>query len=132
MRWLRAYATLLEARHPDRVSFSFESDPRVEKIMVPRLLLQPLVENAVMHGALSREEGGQVRVVITMEAEPGHVVCTVEDDGPRMRREHREGGIGLRLLRERLATHALGGRLTYHSTSKGTRAVLELPQESPS
>jgi len=132
MKWLRAYTTLLEARHPDRLSFSFESDPRVEKMMIPRLLLQPLVENAVIHGALSREEGGHVRVIIALGANPDQLVCTVEDDGPGMRREHREGGVGMRLVRERLATHLQGGRLTYHSTNKGTRAVLELPEKSPS
>jgi hypothetical protein len=130
--WLRAYAALLEARHPDRLAISFRSDPSTEGVMVPRLLLQPLLENAVIHGALAREEGGQVQVIIERErANIGAVTCTVVDNGPGIRRDHRTG-LGTRLVRERLATRAAGGRLTYFSSSDGTRASLVLPEASAS
>lgn len=131
VKWLRAYATLLEARYPDRLSFSFEVDPRVENFLIPRLLLQPLVENAVIHGVLSRQEAGRVGVTITQGTTADTLVCIVEDDGPGMQREYREGGVGVRLVRERLAVHARGGRLMYQSTKCGVRAVLELPEELP-
>lgn len=130
VRWLRAYATLLEARYPDRLSITFAVDRRAEDLLVPRLLLQPLVENAVIHGVLSRERAGRVHVAITMGANADVLVCEVEDDGPGMQREHREGGVGMRLVRERLLVRAPGGRLTYHSTNNGVRAVLELPQDA--
>lgn len=128
--WLKAYGALLEARHPESLSFRFELDPAAEGALVPRLLLQPLVENAVLHGALSQEGGGEVRVrvdVVDDEWASPRIRCVVEDDGPGMRGAPRKGGLGVRLVQERLAACAAGGRLVFDSSGGGTRAMLELP-----
>jgi len=128
--WLRAYASLLEARHPDLLSIRFDIDPHALDIVVPRLLLQPLVENAVIHGALARQEGGTVRIAVDRHrvSEMGEQVhCVVEDDGPGMHTENREGRLGVRLVRERLAALAHGGRLAYQSSNAGTSAIVQIP-----
>src|SRR5262249_32313742 len=49
--WLRRYAQILEARHHGVLSFRWDVAADVQQAMLPRMLLQPLVENAVKHGA---------------------------------------------------------------------------------
>lgn len=130
--WLRAYTELLEARHPDALSFRFSVDPRAASASVPRLLLQPLVENAVLHGALSREGGGEVRILAEMldDGTAARLRLSIEDDGPGMREATREGALGVRLVRERLSAQAARGSLRFESSPRGTRAVIDLPIEA--
>ncbi len=54
---LKGYIELQEIRYPGRFSFSVEVEPGLEHHAIPRLMLQPLVENALNHGVLSREYG---------------------------------------------------------------------------
>ena len=61
--WLRRYAQILEARHPEKVAFRWEIAAGAREVLLPRLLLQPLVENAVKHGVLRRSTGGGEVVV---------------------------------------------------------------------
>lgn len=130
--WLRAYTELLEARHPDALSFRFSVDPRAASASVPRLLLQPLVENAVLHGALSREGGGEVRILAERldDGTAARLRLSIEDDGPGMREATREGALGVRLVRERLSAQAASGSLRFESSPRGTRAVIDLPIEA--
>src|SRR5437870_1273436 len=58
--WLRRYAHVIEARH--RVRFRWDVDLASENVLIPRMLLQPLVENAVKHGALHCRDDGEVSV----------------------------------------------------------------------
>lgn len=132
--WLRRYAEILEVRHRGFLAFRWELADATLATPVPRLLLQPLVENAVKHGALRRREGGTV--LVRSEVLPGGAVrFTVEDDGPGMAPE-RTGpeaepgarpGLGIGLVRRRLALACPGGSLRYEPVPVGTRAVVELP-----
>jgi hypothetical protein len=126
--WLRAYGELIEARFPDRLSVHVEGDRRADAVQVPRLLLQPLVENAVMHGALGRDDGGVVRVVAELvrgTSGPPRVRCVVEDNGPGVPPQAPREGIGLRLVRERLAAELTDATLAFDASEKGTRVVVE-------
>ncbi|MBI5489439.1 MAG: histidine kinase [Deltaproteobacteria bacterium] len=124
LAWLRRYAEVLEMRHRGRLAFRWEIPPATLEVPVPRLLLQPLVENAAQHGVLRRREGGTVR--IAAEAAGGGVRFVVEDDGPGMGPEVREG-LGIGLVRRRLALTRPEGMLVLASSERGTRAVVELP-----
>jgi signal transduction histidine kinase len=123
--WLRRYAEILEVRHRGFLRFRWELAAETLATPVPRLLLQPLVENAVKHGALRRREGGTV--LVRSEVPPaGGVRFTVEDDGPGMG-PARADGLGIGLVRRRLALASPGGSLRYDAVPVGTRAVVELP-----
>src|SRR6185369_11169926 len=104
--WLRRYAEILESRHKGTLVFIWEIENDAKRALVPRLLLQPLVENAVKHGALRRRDGGVVTVRASMDADPRgseKVICTVEDNGPGLPdAEPRAGAFGLRSVRRRL------------------------------
>ena len=129
--WLRRYADILESRHAGSLSFHWDIDAKAEKAMVPRLLLQPLVENAVKHGALRRRDGGTVTVRAALdEQEPGKVVCIVEDNGPGLPdSEPRAGAFGLRSVRRRLELRYPTAVLRMESSPSGTRSIVELPVE---
>jgi signal transduction histidine kinase len=127
MEWLRRYAQILETRHRGSLCFDWEVARDCETELLPRLLLQPLVENAVQHGALKRGDGaGRVRVTVSRN-EAGTMVCVVEDNGPGvLDADVRAGAFGLQSVRRRLALEAPGSSLSLESSARGTRSVVEI------
>jgi signal transduction histidine kinase len=135
MAWLRRYAQILEARHAGHLVFRWEIAGEARSVRLPRLLLQPLVENAVKHGALRRPGGGEVVVRAELSGGPGdrsRVLCTIEDNGPGLpAHETRSGAFGLHAVRRRLELKYAGDAcLRLESTSAGTRSIVELPWQS--
>jgi len=130
--WLRRYAEILESRHAGTLAFHWEIEPDVKRTLIPRLLLQPLVENAVKHGALRRREGGVVTVRAALSAtDKTNVVCTVEDNGPGLPTgETRPGAFGLRSVRRRLELKYPSAVLRMESSTSGTRSIVELPSST--
>jgi LytS/YehU family sensor histidine kinase len=125
--WLRRYGEILEARHRGVLRFRWDLKPECAPFPLPRLLLQPLVENAVKHGALRREDGaGEVAVHAELK-EDGTLVCVVEDNGPGMPdTDVRAGAFGLKAVRRRLELEAPRASLRLESSSKGTRSIVEI------
>ncbi|MBX3261400.1 MAG: histidine kinase [Labilithrix sp.] len=125
--WLRRYAEILESRHAGTLCFVWEIEPSARRVLLPRLLLQPLVENAVKHGALRRRGGGVVTVRAAMN-DARRVVCTIEDNGPGLPdAEPRQGAFGLRSVRRRLELKFPDAVLRMESSTSGTRSIVELP-----
>jgi len=121
--WLRRYSEIFAVRHRGALRFAWDLDPDAEGVELPRLLLQPLVENAIRHGALARPEGGEVRVA-TRRTGAG-VTLVIQDNGPGVV-PGRPEGLGLHLVRRRLAIECSGASLHIESSTAGTRAVVEL------
>jgi two-component system LytT family sensor kinase len=98
---LQRYAEVQEARYGDRLHVSFDVEPAVRGALVPRLILQPLVENAIRHGITRRITPGRVDVR-AWEGE-GRLHLAVRDDGVGLRSDApvREG-VGLGITRARL------------------------------
>jgi LytS/YehU family sensor histidine kinase len=119
--WLRRYARVIEIRH--RVRFGWDIAEASERVQIPCMLLQPLVENAVKHGALRCREGGEVTVRAKLDG-AGKLLCVVEDNGPGPQGP-REGAVGLELVTRRLA---LGGHGTFRLERQDgrTRSIVEL------
>jgi len=125
--WLRRYAQILEARHRGALHFEWDVAQGAERAVLPRLLLQPLVENAVKHGALRRGDGDGRVVVRARLTDSGGLVCTVEDNGPGMPdSDVRAGAFGLHAVRRRLELEAPAASLRLESSSEGTRSIVEL------
>ncbi len=124
--WLRRYAEILESRHAGALRFLWEITADAEPVLVPSLLLQPLVENAVKHGALRR--GGEGLVTVRAAVAAGRLVCVIEDNGPGVPAgEPRAGAFGLRAVRRRLELKYADATFKLEASSEGTRAVVELP-----
>ncbi len=130
--WLRRYAEILESRHSESLHFEWEVEDTACDVLLPRLLLQPLVENAVKHGALHRDRGGKVKVQASLtkptEGRGSRLICTVEDNGPGMPiAPPRSGAFGLRAVRRRLELKYPDARLGIESSENGTRMSVDLP-----
>lgn len=112
--WLRGFAQILESRHHGRLAFRWQVDPQTEDCRIPTLPLQPVVENAVWHGALGRPNGGNVTVHIRCSGNP--LTCAIEDDGPGFSAGGpRTGAGGLQLVRRRIALEGGGASLDVSS-----------------
>jgi signal transduction histidine kinase len=111
---MEAYLGLMAVRMGARLAYRLELPPDLHHAPLPPMLLQPLVENAIVHGLEPKIEGGEVR--ISAQAQGGLLEIRVCDTGlgPAGHRGAAGGGVGMATTRERL-------RVLY-----GERAVLEL------
>jgi hypothetical protein len=131
LEWLKRYAEILETRHRGALTFRWKVDPSLNGVLLQRLLLQPLLENAVKHGALRRPDGGEVTVRIEPDDDGASVLCTVEDNGPGVPAELRAGGFGLQSVRRRLELrYADSSHFSIESSPSGTRSIVRLPRET--
>ena len=94
------YVALLTARFGDRLVVVHEVDEAAHAVLVPAMVLQPLVENAIRHGRLSRD--GQARVTIRARMTPSGLALAVLDDGGEAPVTTAGGGVGLPAIRRRL------------------------------
>jgi two-component system LytT family sensor kinase len=103
LEFLGHYLAIQKTRFGDSLNVVIEVSASTRKFMVPSLMLQPLVENAVRHGLSPRPGGGTVWVKATIHAEMLDIV--VEDDGVGLGDQWREDhlGLGLGVTRERIA-----------------------------
>jgi two-component system LytT family sensor kinase len=127
--FLDRYVDIQRARFPDRLQVEIDVDPSVESALVPRFLLQPLVENAIRHGADRRPEGG--RVVVRAGLRDHRLRLEVEDNGPGfpVSPNGLREGVGLRSTRARIEHLYRGaGRLDLVAAASGGALVrVEIP-----
>jgi LytS/YehU family sensor histidine kinase len=126
---VRSYLEIERARFEERLQVSIDVDPVACDVLIPTLLLQPLVENAVKHGIAPRGEGGDVR--ITGALREGRLFLVVADSGIGFDVESgRQGtGVGLRTAADRLRVHYVDeAALVIRSVhGLGTTIEIELP-----
>lgn len=115
---VRRYLTIQQARFRDRLRFALNLDPAAAPLLLPCLTLQPLVENAVIHGIGGREAGGEIRLAVRRVED--HVVIAVQDDGVGMPPEQ-----AARLLADQNTPSAgqPAGTGRTHTTGLGLRNV---------
>jgi sensor histidine kinase YesM len=105
--FIDSYLALQQIRFEERLKIDRDIDPDVLDALVPNLILQPLVENALKYGIDGREEGGRIELSVWRQGNYLHL-C-VGDDGPGLPppgdTEVKDSqGIGLHNTRERLAS----------------------------
>lgn len=123
--YVRAYLALEQERWGSRLRVEWDVADEARTWALPPLVLQPLVENALVHGVGSRLEGGLIRITL---AAGGELTIRVEDDGGGFARGWKEG-TGLGNLRERLeALYAGRARMDVASDDRGARVTVTVPR----
>jgi two-component system, LytTR family, sensor kinase len=130
MQLLEPYLDIEKMRLGERLRLRLEIASETRTALVPHLILQPLVENAIRHGLAPRREGGSIRV--RTESWNGRLRLVVEDDGrgfiPTAEGGAREG-VGLSNTRARLQ-QLYGDEHRFRVTTRpgaGTRVEIEVP-----
>ncbi|KWX77810.1 histidine kinase [Paenibacillus riograndensis] len=140
---VRCYLEIQQFRYEERLKYHFIVDPAIESLSMPPLIIQPLVENAVIHGLDNTLEGAVVTVEIRYEQE--HAVFTITDNGVGItqdrleqiritletQEEQEEARIGLRNVHDRLKlSYGEKYGLTIEShPDEGTRISFRIPME---
>jgi sensor histidine kinase YesM len=135
IEFLQCYLEIEKARLQDRLGVQFEIDPATRDLLVPNLLLQPIVENAIRHGIAPRAGAGKLSIQTGMFDSMLKIV--VQDDGAGMTNckegeFHFDKGLGLANTRDRLqkmygANHRM--RIENVAEGSGFRVSLEFPAE---
>ena len=129
LSFLQHYLDIQHTRFQDRLVFAQHVAPETLEALVPSLILQPLVENAVRHGIEPRSTPGLI--TITAERENGRLTLEVKDNGPGIEQVKTAGCAGIGLSNTRARLEQLYG--TDHSFSLdnlpegGVRVRMEFP-----
>ena len=128
---VRAYLEVQASRMAGRMTYDVDVDPGLETVAVPPLLVQPLIENAVLHGIEPSATGGHVAVRAERRGEGLRIRIT--DDGVGLDPDVAGQGVGIANVRERLrAAFGDRGRLTLaEADGRGVRVDLQIPVPTP-
>lgn len=135
--WLKSYVSLYQLRYGDSFDFEICVENEARELRMYKLLIQPILENAILHG-IKDMEGGLLRVDISMAEQPGKIHIVIEDNGVGMEEEKvryynqrdmewsGEKGIGLVNVFERIQLY-YGKEAAWHISSvKGVGTIVEL------
>lgn len=101
LEFAHKYLDIQKVRFAERLQFSVDAPQECFAALVPNLILQPMVENAIKHGIAKRVQGGAIR--IAAERSNGTLKLSVYNDGPSLSPDWgRNAGIGLANVRTRL------------------------------
>src|SRR5438045_1619031 len=132
LEFLRCYLQIEQVRFQDRLTVSFAVAPDVLDALVPNLILQPLVENAIRHGIVAQAGPGCIE--IRLSRLNGALVLQVQDNGPGLAATQDSSGklrdgVGLSNTRARLE-HLYGGAQRFEMADAlegGLQVTLEIP-----
>lgn len=79
---IQKYIVILELRYEHKYELLFEIQPGIEQVKIPRMLLQPLVENSIFHGFVPLNRGGVISIVVTELQGELHIL--LKDNGSGM------------------------------------------------
>ncbi|HTE47347.1 MAG TPA: histidine kinase [Gemmatimonadaceae bacterium] len=132
LAFLEGYLAIEQTRFHDRLRVVMQVDPAALDAHVPRLLLQPLVENAIRHGVARQANGGTLTIVATRAGESLSLSVRDEGTGSPIAANTNGDGVGLRNTRERLrrlygTTATLSLETPRTGGTGGAEAVITLP-----
>ena len=139
IEYVRSYLTIQKMRYKDKLEFQIDVDPSILHIPLIKLVLQPIIENAIYHGLKYKESKGLL--IIKGFMKDGNAVLQVIDDGVGMSEEtlahiydrhkvnYHSNGVGVYNVQKRLKLYyGEDYGITYESAEgKGTTATITIP-----
>ncbi|MDO4518718.1 MAG: sensor histidine kinase [Eubacteriales bacterium] len=137
--YAKSYLTIMKMRYKDKLEYSIQVDPSVNRIHIIKLVLQPIIENAIYHGVKYKESQGNLE--ITGYLDGMDAVIRISDDGVGMdentlqhifekhKVNYQSNGVGIYNVQKRLELYyGSGYGLTYKSEpGKGTTVEIRIP-----
>ena len=138
---VRSYLEIQQVRYKDILAYDFLTDPSLDRCLIPKMTLQPLVENAIYHGI--KPKRGISRITISSSRDGGQVILKVADSGIGMNPEalqqlrasleQDEGsGFGMKASYKRLRL-MFGSDLSFDIEStenRGTEITIRIPYQT--
>ena len=132
---LKLYLEIEKMRFEDRLRPHFHIDPTCNRTLLPSLLLQPLIENAIKYAVTPQEEGADISIEVKRQGD--RVLINVSDTGPGAdalykKRADESTGVGLANIRDRLA-QAYGDNHRFETQSEitgGFRVFIDIPYQT--
>ncbi|OYP21369.1 histidine kinase, partial [Lachnotalea glycerini] len=85
LEYTKSYLTIQKMRYKDKLEFEFDVEEAIQEETIVKLVLQPLVENAIYHGIKYKEGKGFIK--ITGHREQNDIIISIEDNGKGMSAE---------------------------------------------
>jgi len=139
MHMIRAYVIIQETRFQDQMSFEFDIDKNLDSIKVPPMLIQPIVENAIIHGLRQKDKGGIIK--ISINELDCFINISIRDNGVGMDDEKinallcdvksNSTGLGVFNVKKRLELYFNRNDLIKIKSKKGegTQVIISIPIE---
>jgi signal transduction histidine kinase len=127
LEFLKCYLDIERIRFQDRLTVELDIESQALTAMVPNLILQPIVENAVRHGVARQTNPGYITIQARREGE--RLIVRVEDNGPGLKTKSNGSGIGLSNTRARLEQF-YGRDFSFqitNSAERGASVTLDIP-----
>ena len=137
IRNMEAYLEIQLTMHDHNFTVEWETDPDIKNEKIPKLLLQPVVENAIEHGIDEKEEGDK-KLFLSFKGQGDDVEIIVRDNGTGMEQEKAETlvtyqakGYGLKNVNDRirLLYGESYGIQIYSAPGEGTNVIMRFPKE---
>jgi two-component system, LytTR family, sensor histidine kinase AlgZ len=130
MELLRRFLAIEKVRFGSRLEVDAQVDAQCEDCMVPPLILQPLVENAIVHGIANLPQGGTVK--LRAQCGTGQLQISIENSFDPEATPSRKGGMGLKNVRQRVqARYPNDGSVRATAHEDSFRVDLSIPVELP-
>ncbi|GAB3714738.1 hypothetical protein GCM10027592_54740 [Spirosoma flavus] len=141
---LSLYMELEQLRFDDLFDFSIKTDPDllIDKTAIPPMIIQPYIENAILHGMAHKQTKGCIKICIVPK--PTHLECIIDDDGVGRERAQsfkkpgtKHNSVGLRVTEDRLqligqrsgqtAGVQIIDKYDDQKQATGTRVIIQMP-----
>ena len=131
LKLIQSYLEIERARFEERLDVQIDVPADLQKIRIPTLILQPLVENAIKHGISKIKQGGLVEISAKLETKKDKILLnlTVFDTGIGVSQDKISNGVGLNNIKHRLQNYYGNSACLniQNVESKGTKAELKFP-----
>lgn len=140
--YAKSYLTIQKMRYKDKLEFQLEVSPAVMGVKIIKLVLQPIIENAIYHGLKYKDSKGLL--IVRAYQEGANAVLEVEDNGVGMDEEtlahifekhkvnYHSNGVGVYNVQKRLKLYYGNdyGIVYKSEKNRGTKAVITIPMET--
>lgn len=138
IKYLDDYLSLERMGREHKFDFNITKSNLIEDIKIPSMLVQPFVENAIVHGMKGLERKGMIKLNFKMDGE--HLVCEIDDNGvgrDKSKHSSTHKSLGMQVVEDRLQKYSkfknyknltLTDKKNPDGSNAGTSVLIKLPQ----